>query len=158
MHDGQKNPARPSRDLQSGFTLIEVALAVCIVLLALVPLLKLHVTCLRTHDVAMQLSRATLLANAQLTELTIREDLSPGRHRGHFDNNSQDRIFHWSAVVKALPDRSFGLSDATALRHIQLQVDWKDGNTNRDIRLETVVKVKTPVSVTPKMSLAPDLR
>ena len=46
-----------------GFTLLETVLAVAIILLALVPLLHLHVRCIQTCEIAMRLSKATVLAD-----------------------------------------------------------------------------------------------
>ena len=84
---GDVVPKRP------GFTLIEVILAVCIIVLALVPLLGLHLQCIQTQDVARALSRATVLASNQLVNLATDKDLKTGSYHGSIDDDRYPILF-----------------------------------------------------------------
>jgi hypothetical protein len=125
-----------------GFTLIEVILAVCIILLALVPLLHLHVKCIQTHDVARALSKATVLASNQLVNLTTDKELKTGSYQGSIDDDQHDIVYHWSAVVEDMPEHFLDPLAATGLRRVQLTLEWGGRNKNRKVALETLIRVE----------------
>jgi len=124
-----------------GFTLIEVVLAVSIVLLALVPLLHLHVRCIQTHDIARRLSKATILADGQMAKLIIDKDLRIGSYRGRIDDDQYDIVYQWSAVVEDMTEHFLEPLATTGLRRIQLTLDWGDGYKDREVTLESIIRV-----------------
>ena len=124
-----------------GFTLIEVILAVSIVLLALVPLLHLHVRCIHTYDIARRLSKATILADEQMAKLIIDKDLRIGSYRGRIDDDQYDIVYQWSAVVEDMTEHFLEPLATTGLRRIQLTLDWGDGYKDREVTLESIIRV-----------------
>ena len=124
------------------FTLLETVLAVSIILLALVPLLHLHVRCIQTCEIAMRLSKATVLADEQLAKLTADSNLSTGTYRGRIDDERQDIVYEWSAVVEDLPENYLEPLSVAGLRRVQLTLDWVDGYKKREVTLESIVLLK----------------
>jgi len=124
-----------------GFTLIEVILAISIILLALVPLLHLHVRCIQTYDIARRLSKATNLADEQLAKLIIDTDLRIGTYGGRIDDDRYDIVYQWSAVVEDMTEHFLEPLAATGLRRIQLTLDWGGGHKDREVTLESIIRV-----------------
>jgi len=129
------------REGPPGFTLIEILVALCVVLIALVPLIRLHVLSIRQIDSSMLLTKATLLANAKLAEIVAQSKPAFGKAEGRFDDADQRVAFYWkSAVTEARP------SELTAeawsdMRHVHLDVFWQKGDRDAAVSLDTLVHV-----------------
>lgn len=120
---------------QSGFTLLEVLVAVSIVGIALVVLLRLHLLSLDATLAAQDLSTAVLLAQGRMAIL-LAQSPPPGEDEGQYDEPDLER-FRWTTSV-----RQFGLGaedepGSAGVRHVTVSVHWREGNRNRTYRLET---------------------
>ena len=129
----QAGSGPPSK--QSGFTLLEVLVAVSIVGIALVVLLRLHLLSLDATLAAQDLSTAVLLAQGRMAIL-LAQAPPPGEDEGQFDGPELER-FRWTTSV-----RQFGLdpqsgAGSAGVRHVTVSVHWREGNRNRTYRLET---------------------
>ena len=124
------------------FTLLETVLAVSIILLALVPLLHLHLRCLQNCEIAMRISRAAVLADEQMAILKADRDLKISTYRGRIDDERRNIVYDWSAVVEAMPEHYLEPLSAAGLRRIQLRVDWVDGTKKREVTLESIVRIR----------------
>jgi len=129
------------QDGPPGFTLIEILVALCVVLISLVPLIRLHVLSIRQIDSGMLLARATLLANAKLAEIVAQRDPAFGKAEGRFDDAHQGGAFYWkSAVTEARPSE-LAAAAWSDMRHVHLDVFWQKGDRDAAVSLDTLVHV-----------------
>jgi Tfp pilus assembly protein PilW len=128
----------------AGFSFLEVLIALCVVLIALVPLIRLHLTSIHMIDSSSRRARAMLLANAKMTEIIAMEtpDLG-GKSKGRVEDEC-GVVFSWSRMVKDAE-----LSDVTetplpGLCQVHVDVTWKDGRQDAVVSADTFVHFPTP--------------
>ena len=124
-----------------GFTLIEILVALCVVLIALVPLLRMHVLSIRQIDAGMLMARATLLANAKMAELVAQKRPALGKAEGRFDEAHQGVAFYWKSVVTEARPSELGGATWSDMRHLHLDVFWQRGDRDAAVSLDTLVHV-----------------
>jgi general secretion pathway protein I len=123
--------ARPSP--RAGFTLLEVLVAVAVIATALVSLLGLHGRNVQIVAFDQRLARATLLAQAMMTETLVAEPFpDPTQSRGDF---ASDPEYHWEVEVLRGPSRE--IEDLT--REVRVRVYW-DGAEADAVRLVTLLR------------------
>jgi general secretion pathway protein I len=95
--------AKMNRKRAAGFTLLEVMLAIAILGTALAGLLGLHHQSMQSVIRAQDFTRASMLAQAVLTEAELERFPDPGHTSGNFEASfpGQFRDFRWERVVKA---------------------------------------------------------
>ena len=132
----------PSRGAGSpGFTLIEILVALCVVLIALVPLIRMHVLSIRQIDAGMLTARATLLANAKLAEMVAQKKPAFGKAEGRFDEAHQGVVFYWKSVVTESRPSELAAEAWSDMRRVHLDVFWQKGDRDAAVSLETLVHV-----------------
>lgn len=113
----------------SGFTLIEIAVAMSILAIGVVTVLEIVSGSLRLQDRASRESRAILLArgamDALLADPNIRDHVDPDR--------ASAEGYHTRVVVRhATPEeggrRDLDFSSDVALRYLEVDVTWQDGS------------------------------
>lgn len=115
----------------SGFTFLEVLIALCIVLIALAPLLQLHITSIRMIDASSRMARATLLANAKLAEIVSMDAPDTGRSDGRVEEE-RGLMFLWrSTVTQADPAELAGMA-VLGVRRVHVDVTWQEGTVSVD--------------------------
>ena len=123
----------------SGFTLLEVLVAVAIVGIALVGLLRLHLLSLDATLAAQDLTTAVLLAEGKMATF-MAQSPREGKDEGQFDEPDLER-FSWTTSVTDydidLGDQSGGRDESIGIRHVTVSVHWREGNRNRSYSLET---------------------
>ena len=121
-----------------GFTLVEVLVALAVMALALVALLRLQVISIVMADRAALLTRATLLADAQMTEVRAGPLPGLGVTEGVFEDSGVAEM-RWQVVVS--PVRVAELDDARTaeLRKVAVRVTWRDGERLKRVELVTYV-------------------
>ncbi len=124
-----------------GFTLIEILVALCVVLIALVPLIRLHVLSVRQIDAGMRIARATLLANAKLAEIVAQKRPAFGKDEGRFDEAQPGIAFYWESVVTEARPSELTAEAWSDVRHVHLDVFWQKGDRDAAVSLETLVHV-----------------
>lgn len=130
------------RSQPKAMTLLEVVVSVSIILLALIPLLQLQVNSLRMKRVAYQLSQATALAQTQLAELKLQDNLKNGHYQGRLESPDDEMVYAWFAEVQDCPDTEVSWLKELMLKSICLKLTWEDGKTNREVSMETVVRLR----------------
>lgn len=123
-----------------GFTFVEILVALCVVLIALVPLIHLHVLSIRQVDAATRVARATLLADAKLAEAAVQDVMEFGRSQGRVDDADLRAVFHWVLTVTDAHPLELGKDDLSGVRHIHVDVAWQDGEHDRMVSLDTFVR------------------
>jgi len=136
-----KTPVNPSSG-RSGFTLLEVLIAVMILGLSLTAILQQFAVALRAGTAAQDITVAILHAKEKLEELKIRKDLAEGAEDGSFDDG-----YEWETRIE--PYSYAGEQDAEAyetLKHetfkLTSTVKWRSGVRQRHVDLTTLRTTK----------------
>ena len=118
---------------ETGFTLLEVLVAIAVIATALVSLLGLHGRNIQIVAGDPHSVRATVLAQQAMTEALVSNDFpDPTQSRGDF---AGDPGYHWEVEILRGPTRE--LEELT--REIRVRVFW-DGGGDDDVRLVTLVR------------------
>jgi general secretion pathway protein I len=130
--------ARVSRDLQlhgsgSGFTLLEVLVAIAVIATAMVSLLGLHGRNIQIIASDQHLARATILAQQVMTQALVSSEFpDPTQDRGDF---ADDPAYHWALEILRGPNRD--IEELT--REIRVSV-WWSGGEDEAVTLATLVR------------------
>jgi len=117
----------------SGFTLLEVLIAVALLAMALVPLLGSMNASLNLAYSAKMKTIATLLARERMTRVELAGFPDLGDSNGDFGENAA--AFSWKQSVVEPPA---GL-DAATVREVKLWVLWSEGSTARAYQLTNFI-------------------
>ena len=98
MWKNRKTKLMPLRIIRA-FTLIEVLIALAITVIGLLPLLHLLTASILMTDSAWNLSQATMIGNAKLTEVISRNDLEIGTDKGSIESREKEIVFDWQSKV-----------------------------------------------------------
>ena len=123
----------------TAFTLVEALLALCIMVIGLVPLLHLLFVSILMADSAGRLSQATLIANAKLAEVVGKGYLEKGTDSGSIENEGDDTIFNWRTTVTDTPIRQLEDIGLSGVRSVKVAVTWSEGRAQKQISLSTYV-------------------
>jgi prepilin-type N-terminal cleavage/methylation domain-containing protein len=124
-----------------GFTFLEILIALWVVLIALVPLIHLHVASIRMIDSSSHMAQAALLANDRLAEILARETSDLGKSGGHVEDANDGTVYRWTVVVTdARPPETESLP-LSGLRHVHVEAVWQDGGRDVVVSLDTYIHV-----------------
>jgi len=122
-----KTPQSAIRNPQSsGFTLLEVMLAVAIMALVLVSLLGLQSRSSKDVELAGHITTATLLAKRVMTEALLSKPLLPLEKEGEFEDE-EFADYRWKRVVSATP--------VPQVMEVRVAVLWKEGERQEQVEL-----------------------
>jgi prepilin-type N-terminal cleavage/methylation domain-containing protein len=130
----------------SGFTLIEVLIALAIMVIGLVPLLHLLTTSILMTDSAWNLSQATLIGNSKLVEVISQNDLSIGLKKGSVEIKEKEIIFDWQSEVDEVYIKELEDANLDDLHKVVVTVTWQEGLNPKQIYLTTYVYVDKTVT------------
>jgi prepilin-type N-terminal cleavage/methylation domain-containing protein len=127
------------KDEASGFTLLEVVIAMAIVGLGVVTLLQLFSMGLRLGARSSAHTEANSYARQVMDEVLARRILEDGTERGSAEANRR-----WTLQIQPVrqPDQTLALSNAWELKEISLDVVVMDGGRERHVELRTLRLVK----------------
>jgi general secretion pathway protein I len=128
----------PSQHGTPGFTFLEILVALCIVLIALIPLIRLHVISIRMVDAGMRMSRATLLANDRLAEVLAREVPELGTSHGRVVDGDSHTTYYWTTTVTEVQPIASESTALAGIRRLRVDVTWGDGERTSDVSVETL--------------------
>lgn len=114
----------------SGFTLLEVMVALAIVGIALVVMLGLAQRSILVNSRLQQMTRATLLAKQKMAEIEHGIGSSLEQNKGEFTEPNQN--FSWRAVTTPTP--------IAGISQIDLSVIWGDEQDNELVTLTSFIK------------------
>jgi general secretion pathway protein I len=126
----------------TGFTLIEIVIAIAILGIGLTVIMELFSGGLRLAKTSEEYTRAMSYARIKMEEITSKQDIQEGADEGEFD-----KTFHWEVDVKKIdflpseenPDRK----PPVDLFQIKINVLWKSGSKERSASLETYKACKS---------------
>jgi len=128
--------------IASGFTLLEVIVALIIAIMAAAALMAAVGSGLHATRVASLYDQAIVRANSRLAATTHGTKLAPGDSRGDDGGG-----FRWRVRVVPIasaPVRPVGIvgpraaaSVSVVLYGVTVWIMWNDGNTEREVRLDT---------------------
>lgn len=127
MRGGQRNGGGRSRSARSGFTLLEVVIALAIFAAGVLAVIDLFAGSLRLSEGARDMSAAQVYASQRMEEALLAPDPVPGVEHGAFGEK-----YRWEArttegpMEEELPFREM---------HIQVIVRWDDGAAERSVDL-----------------------
>lgn len=121
----------------TGFTFIEVLVALAIVSISLLALLRLHLISIRMADSAQLTSQAIFLAEQKLAQ-TLALGYPPERiNGGTMEQNGV--LFSWRTEVTDLYSPPLDEADITGLRKILVDVSWKQSLGHKHLQMSTYV-------------------
>lgn len=118
-----------------GFTFIEVLVALAVASIAMLGLLGLHLTSLRTADAAQARTEAVFLAQAKLAEASASDYPRQGADAGTVERNGL-RLSWQTEVSDAGPPAAGGLA-LRGLRRVRSTVTWQQGADRKSMQMET---------------------
>ncbi len=130
------------------FTLIEVLIALAITVIGLVPLLHLLTTSILMTDSAWNLSQATLIGNARLTEVITDNNLEIGTDEGSVESQEKAIVFDWQSKVTEADIEELEDTGLTGLHKVTVTVMWHEGQSQKQIFLTTYVFIDKTVTKT----------
>lgn len=133
----------PAARGSSGFTLLEILVALCVVLIALVPLIHLHVTSIRMMDSGSRMARATLLANDRLAEVLARDVPELGKSTGRVEDETGHTVYRWTSLVTEAAVPELETVRLAGIRQVHVEVAWQEGERDVAVSLDSLVRILT---------------
>ena len=131
----------------SGFTLIEILVAVSILGISLVVVLQLFSSALKSVRVSDEYTKGIFYANEKMEELLLKESLTSGVLEGEFDD-----VYRWRVEITRMEQPE---EEASKLPfdtfQITVDVAWGgDSGKGKQFQLSTMKVVRKEESVEPK--------
>lgn len=124
--------------MQSGFTLLEVVVAMVIVGLGVVTLLELFSAGLRLEARSSSSTDAVTYARQAMDAVVSRRDLSDGQQEGSFAGK-----YRWTVTVAPVQEETaLSSPGAWRLKEITLQMNFSEGEGEKKIEFRTLRLVK----------------
>jgi type II secretion system protein I len=128
---------------QSGFTLIEVLLALVILAIGGVSLLELQLYSMRAADRAARQSQAVLFASQKMAETLATTSIAPGSNQGVTDDDTPGGPLSWNVTVADLGNTDILGARTSGLNSVTVDVTWPEGDDVRKVELINYVSQKT---------------
>jgi general secretion pathway protein I len=125
-----QGPGAKVRVMNSGFTLLEVMVAVAIMSLVLVTLLGLQSRTMRDVALAEHITTATMLAKRKMVDVIGSKNLKPLEDDGDFSGEENFSDYAWKRTISQIP--LFGTVFVTEIR---IAVLWKEGTRQEMVEL-----------------------
>jgi hypothetical protein len=125
----------------AGFTFMEILVALCIVLIALVPLIHLHVVSIHMIDAGSHMAKATLVANDRLAEILARDVPELGKSSGQIEDATSTTVYRWTVVITDAAVPELESTRLMGIRQVHVDVAWQDGERDVVVSLDTLVHV-----------------
>jgi type II secretion system protein I len=124
-----------------GFTFLEILIALCIVLIALVPLIHLHVASIRMIDSSSHRAKAAILANDRLAEIMAQKVPDLGKSSGRVEDANDGTVYRWTAVVTDTRPPEIESVPLAGMRQVHVDVAWQNGDQDVVVSLDTFIHV-----------------
>jgi general secretion pathway protein I len=128
---------RPNRKLCTGFTLIEVVVALAILGIGLTVIIELFSGGLRLARTSEEYTKAMNFAHMKMEEITSQRKIEEGTDEGKCD----DDTFHWQVRIKKtdlLPvEKDSDFKPPIELFQVRVDILWKSGSKERSASIES---------------------
>ena len=121
----------------TGFTFVEVIVALAIVSISLLVLLRLHIISIRMVEAAETTSQAIFLADEKIAEMLASGYPKVGSYSGTVEKNGV--MLNWQTEVTDLDSSQLDGADKSGLRKICVDVGWKQGAGSKHLQMSTYV-------------------
>ena len=125
----------------TGFTLLEVVVAMAILGVALTVIIELFSGGLRLARTSTDYTKAINYARMKMEEIAVQQTMEEGSQEGEFDS-----AFRWQVETKkvdVLPiEKGIDFKPPTQLFQVKVNVLWKSGLREKSTRLETYRTIK----------------
>jgi general secretion pathway protein I len=132
----RRKSVRLDSEVRSGFTLIEVVVALAILSVGLTVVIELFAGGLRLARVSEEYTKAVNYGRIKMEEIAVKPKIEEGSEEGKFDST-----FRWQVGVKkvdVLPiEKKPDIEVPVELFQIQVKVIWKSGSKERSTSVET---------------------
>ncbi len=128
-----------SQNKTSGFTLLEVLVAMAILGIAVTVILQLFSANLRSISASEEYVAGSLEAQSKIREVLEDNEISERTWNGITDNGYRFQV----AISDSLIERSESLP--VKLMEIEVKVYWNQGNKEKSLTLKTLKMVEKPV-------------
>jgi general secretion pathway protein I len=125
----------------TGFTLIEVVVAMAILGVALTVIIELFSGGLRLARTSAEYTKAVNYARMKMEEMAVKQTMEEGTQEGEFDHT-----FRWQVETKKVDvlsiEKGVDFKPPTELFQVKVNVLWKSGSRERSTYLETYRTIK----------------
>ncbi len=118
---------------ESGFTLLEVVVALAIVALGVVTVLEIFSLGLRLAARSSEVSQARLDGQTVMDEVFVYGGPQSGREEGSFSSGHR-----WRLQVRTLGEPAASLANPWELKEIGLEVRYQEANREKQLELKTL--------------------
>jgi prepilin-type N-terminal cleavage/methylation domain-containing protein len=129
----------------SGFTLIEILVAVCVIAFGALVAVTMHVSSMKGKSVAANMTYAAAIAETELERLKT----LPFNEVLNMSNNEVANLDHLSQICETGEDcskniftrktRFFPKNPTTFSCHVEIEVDWKDSSGAKSLLYSAVI-------------------
>jgi len=123
----------------SGFTLLEVLVALALLGMGVTAVLQLFSANLRSISASEEYVAGSLEAQAKMREVLEDEDISEGTRNGITDNGFRFQV----SISENLTERSENLP--VKLMEVEVKVYWTQGNKDKSLTLKTLKMINKKV-------------
>jgi general secretion pathway protein I len=120
----------------TGFTLIEVVVAMAILGIGLTIIIELSSGGLRLARTSMEYTKAVNYARMKMEEIAVKKSLEEGSEEGEFDHT-----YRWKMDIKRadiLPiENETDFKAPAGVFHVKIDVLWKSGSKEKSNRIES---------------------
>jgi prepilin-type N-terminal cleavage/methylation domain-containing protein len=123
----------------SGFTLLEIAVALAILGVGIVSCLEIFGGSLRLQDRASRESRVVLHARAAMDALLAAPEITDHSEERNTAEGFRTRILvRHAGAEEGLDDKTLSFESDYALRYLQVDVSWEDGLGTKTYTLKSM--------------------
>ncbi len=122
---------------RSGFTFIEILVALAIAAIGLLGLLRLHLLSTAAADTAQAMTQAVFVAQEKIAQASTGDFPQQRTDSGTVERNGQD--FAWRTEITDVSSTETGNLKLTGLRQVRAIVTWHDGPNEKNVQMTTYV-------------------
>ena len=136
--------SRTHRSATTGFTLIEVIVALAILGIGLTVIIELFAGGLRLARTSEEYTKGVNYARIKMEEIVSQQSMKEGNEEGKFDET-----FRWQVGVKKLDilpgEKSTEFKPPVELFQVKVNILWKSGSKERSTSIESYKAVKSEI-------------
>jgi general secretion pathway protein I len=125
----------------TGFTLIEVVVAIAILAIGLTVIIELFSGGLRLGRTSVEYTKAVNYARMKMEEIAVKQTMEEGNEEGEFDHT-----FRWQVETKRvgiLPvEDKTDFKPPAELYQVKINILWKSGSKERSTRIESYKTIR----------------